>query len=83
MSHDKEEKKWMYYYGELYYSGPGKGDVYYIIDTDEVEIHLDKKGEILEIRIKNADKYLEPEEIQEIAYTAKIPVRNHDKSERV
>jgi len=62
-------KKWMKWGNELYYSGPGKGDVHYIIDAGDVEIFLDKNGEIAEIRIKNIEKYLEPKEIKEIADT--------------
>ena len=66
-SGEERRKRWMLWGGALYYSGHGNGPAYYIIDTDKVEIHLDKNGEILDLIIKNAEKYLEPEEIEEIA----------------
>ncbi len=66
-------KRWMLYGDELYYSGHGRGPAYYIIDTGEVEIHLDKNGEILDLVIKNARKYLDPEEIKEIADIVEKP----------
>jgi len=69
LSRDKKrkKKKWMFWSGALYYSGHGEGPAYYIIDTGEVEIHLDKNGEILDLVINDAEKYLEIDEIQEIA----------------
>ncbi len=60
-------KKWMRWGDELYYSGPGEGEVYHIIDTGDVEIHLDKEGEIIQIIVRSPDKYLERDEIEEIA----------------
>ncbi len=67
------DKKWMLWGNELYYSGHGKGDAHYLINTGDVEIRLDEKGEILEIVIKNINKYLEPKEIEKIAYKPEIP----------
>lgn len=63
------KKKWMKWGHELYYAGRGRGDVYYIIESGDIELKLDKNGEILEIRIKNIEKYLEPAIIKRIAYT--------------
>lgn len=66
-------KKWMKWGNELYYSGNGSGDTHYIIDTGDIEIHLDEKGEILEIIIRNINKYLKPEEIKKISYEPELP----------
>ncbi len=67
-------KKWVLWGDELYYSGGGRGDDYYIINAGDIEIHLDKNGDINMVIIRNASKYLEPEEIKEIAYEQKYTV---------
>ncbi|MCD6488334.1 MAG: hypothetical protein J7K21_03820 [Desulfurococcales archaeon] len=63
-----KNKKWMLWGDEIYYD-EGKGKVaYHIIESGDIEIYLDKNGEIVEIIVHNISKYLEPEEIREIAY---------------
>ncbi len=52
MGNSSREKKWMKWGNELYYNGPGRGEVCYIIDPEDVEIMLNKEGEVTEIRIK-------------------------------
>ncbi len=59
-------KRWMLWGDTLYYGGCGR-EVHHIILTDEVEIYLDKDGEIVEMIVKNASKYLSVEEIEEFA----------------
>lgn len=63
-----KNKKWMLWGDEIYYDG-GKGKVvHHIIESGDIEIYLDKDGEIVEIIVHNISKYLEPKEIREIAY---------------
>jgi len=70
MKHGEKKKKWMLWGDGLYYGGSGK-EVYHIINAGDVEIYMDKDGEIVEILVKNAHKYLEPDEIEEIAIVYK------------
>jgi len=55
------KKRQILWSGSLHYYGcHSEGPAYYIytIDTGEVEIHLDKNGEILDLVVKDAEKYL-------------------------
>ena len=56
---------------EIRYGGPGK--LAYIIDIGDVELMLDEDGTIVEIAIRNPEKYIDREILEKIAYKQEIP----------
>ncbi len=66
-------KKWSYFKDrdELRYAGK-PGEVVAIIDTGDIEIYVNKNGEINEIAIYNVSKYVSPEDLEEIANIIEI-----------
>jgi len=72
-------KKWTYFRDrdELRYAGSNNGEVVIIIDLDDIEIYINENGEINEIAIYNASKYLDENEIKQIADIALVKKEKH------
>ena len=65
---DKDLKPWAYFvaFDELRYYGPGVNASVHV-DIGDVEIIIDENGEIIDLVIHNASKYLSIEEIKRLA----------------
>ncbi len=72
--HNTRENKWTYFKDrdELRYAGKSSGEVIAVIDIGDIEIYVNKDGEINEIAIYNASKYIPVEDIGIIADTNDI-----------
>lgn len=66
-------KKWTYFKDrdELRYAGE-PGEVVAIIDSGDVEIYVNKNGDINEIAIYNVSKHISPEDLELIANIVEI-----------
>lgn len=59
-------RKWQYLDNELRYFNK-RADVSYVLDIGDVEILLDERGDIVQLAIRNVDKYMEEdEELEEL-----------------